>query len=119
MTGVRFFETPSEIVPYDQRLYSWSFDRSATRYIAWELKLAYPAPGRRIDFVVNAVYSHSDGSVFARQTTNAYLLGQWTWSTHSRGERPRNHGNWLVDSYRVILYIDDEEVASGEFTVTE
>ncbi len=117
VTGLRFFESPFDVVPKGERVYSISFDGSKTQFINWELNLAHPAPGRGIDLVIGAVYRRGDrGSIYAEQAFDGHLESHWTSSEHSWGWGSQDP-DWPVGSYRVEVSIDGLRVASGEFEV--
>lgn len=73
ITSLRFFESGYEDIPRKQQVYKKRFEKSKTRYVNWEMKLEYPAPRRRVDFSIDAVWSRADGSVFTRQTFDAFV----------------------------------------------
>ena len=55
ISPVQFFEGPHDLtLEKSQRVYRFSFDRFTSRSIYWELDLSFPAPGRRVDFQVDA-----------------------------------------------------------------
>jgi hypothetical protein len=57
--SLRFFESPlpPDGVPREQRVYSNRFLKSQVRTIYWELSLTHPAPGRRVNFTIESVWS--------------------------------------------------------------
>ena len=56
-----FFENAYNHPEKKDRVYRKSFSRTQTRYVNWELNFEYPAPGRRIDFKIEAIW-FSNGS---------------------------------------------------------
>ncbi len=118
VSQLNFYEGGYDGAAREQRAYKNSFSPSDSRYIYWELNLDHPAPGRRIDFNVDAVWTAPDGSEFARQTLNTYLLETWSSSYHQIGRGWREPGNWNPGTYRVDLMVGGEKVASGSFVMT-
>jgi hypothetical protein len=119
VTGLRFFESGYDPPDKNQRTYPTEFVNLSSRYINWELNLEFPAPGRRIDFDILAVWYNPDGSVMARQTKASYIESDWTNSYHSYGRGWKEPGNWIPGTYRVDLLVGDHKIASGSFTVIQ
>ena len=117
VTSLRFFETPYNAPPPNKRQYTQWFGNGVARFIAWELSLAFPAPGRRIDFSIEQRWYRPDGSLLARQALASYVEPNWTsFSTfHSWGWRAR--AKWPAGSYRVDLIVAKQRIASGTFHV--
>ena len=114
---VNFFEGGYEAVPYDQRIYGVRFPKSSTRAIWWELNLEHPDPGRRINFAVEAVFYRENGTILTRQTNNTAIQPTWTTSYHSLGWGWKEAGNWPTGTYRVELFVDGQQIASGTFEI--
>ncbi len=104
-------------MPRDARVYRKTFPRQTTRYVGWELNLTYPPQDQRIDYEIEAVFYRSDGSVFARQTAEAYVDEGWTTSSPSRGRGWSQPLQWKTGSYRVDLSVEGEVIASEEFEI--
>jgi|GEM_PF-6802569 len=116
--SLRFFEKGGDFLPVDQRVYRQQFSSSETRYIAWEIYLAYPKQERRNDFVVEAVWYRSDGSEYARMTQNCYQPKGWAGSLHESGWGSETKGTWAPGRYRCDLFIEGQKIASGSIEVT-
>ena len=117
VVGLKFFESPFDIVKYGSRVYSNYFSRSTARYILWELNGHYPAPGRRIDFVIDYVIYQSDGAVFGQTSLNTYVQPDWKGSFHTHGWGWSEAENWPIDTYRLELSVEGQLIARGFFTV--
>ena len=116
--AVQFYEGPHDLtLEKSQRVYRYSFDRFTARSIYWELDLNFPAPGRRIDFQVDAVWYKSDGSEMARQPIPAYVMPTWGTSWHTLGYGYAEPGHWIPGTYRVDFYCKDVRIASGTFQI--
>jgi tetratricopeptide (TPR) repeat protein len=119
VTSLRFFEGGYSPPPLEQRVYSNRFDKSKTRYVNWELKLEFPAPGRRVSFPIEQFWYRADGSLVTRQTWQASIEPNWTWSYHNHGYGRNNPDNWGAGPYRVDLYVEGQKLASGSFEIYE
>ena len=116
-TEVLFFETGYELTDHEERVYDVVFDNSTARYIAWELSLEYPEPGRRLYFDIEAVWYGPDSDVVAEQTfEDAYIDADWTSSVHSMGYSPDELGR-QPGEYTVELAVENELVASASFEI--
>ena len=116
-TTVRFFESGYGSLPINERAYKTDFSSFEARYINWEINLKYPAPGRRIDFNIDAVWRRSDGSIYTQETKKAYIESDWGSSWHVSGWGNRNSGTWPVGSYVVELYVEGKRIAKGSFRI--
>ena len=114
---LKFYEEGVENIPQGQRTYRTFFDRSATRYVRWELRLKYPAPGRRVDFAIEAVWTGPDGSDIIRHTYNGFAGANWTSSYHDKAWGWDEPGRWSPGAYTIRLYHGGREIASGSFKV--
>jgi tetratricopeptide (TPR) repeat protein len=117
VTALRFFETPYNAPPREQREYAHRFGKGEARFIGWELNLEYPAPGRRVDFPIEQVWYRADGTVFGRQTLQTHVETDWASSFHHHSWGWKDRGNWPAGAYRVDLYIGGQQAASGSFKI--
>ena len=113
VTSLQFFEGAFQAPPREQRAYTQRFDPTRTRYVHWELTLAHPAPSRQRVFTIQSVWHHPDGRVLARLTMQTVVGANWTWSYHNHSWTAV--GPWPVGTYRVVLYVQGQQVASGAF----
>jgi hypothetical protein len=120
---LRFYESGYEVVPREQRVYEERFARETTRYVNWELNLEHPAPGRRVDFQITAVYyrantnSATGWEEFHRHTVDTYVEGDWTSSYHWSGYGFADPGNWAINSYRVDTLFEGQPIAGYVFEI--
>lgn len=119
VTEVKFFESGYDAPPMGQRSYRTSFSRTNTRYIAWELNLAHPAPGKRRDFVIEHVWFNAHGAEIFRSTFNTYVADNWVTSYHNTGYgwREASTKTWVAGRYRVDLYVDGVRIVSESFNI--
>jgi hypothetical protein len=116
--GLQFYEGPHAVsLAQSQRVYRFSFDRFTTRAIYWELDLTFPAPGRHIDFDINAIWYKPDGSEMSKQLVSAHVEAEWRSSWHSRGYGYPEPGHWTPGTYRVDLYFKSLRIASETFQI--
>lgn len=117
VAAVRFFESSYGSLPINERAYKTDFSKFEARYINWEINLKYPAPGRRIDFNIDAVWRRSDGSIYTQETLRTVMEPNWDHSLHSSGWGNRNSGTWPAGTYIVELYVEGKKIAKGSFRI--
>ncbi|MGO8813157.1 MAG: PEGA domain-containing protein [Terriglobia bacterium] len=118
VTGVRFYEGPFSSSPEKSaRVYRDTFFRTLTRTIYWELDLTFPAAEQRIDFKVDAMWYRPDGSKLTQQSISAYVLPTWKGSYHNTGYGWTDTNHWPEGTYRVDLYYQNTQIASGTFQI--
>lgn len=117
VTGVSFYEAGQTLPPMEQRRFATRFSSAATRYVWWDLNLAYPEPGRRIDFQVQSNVYRPDGTILTQLTNSYFLEPSWTSSSHSKAFGSQTPGSWSPGVYRVDLFVAGAKVASGSFEV--
>ena len=96
-----------------------SLVQPTTRFLSWELALAFPAPARQTDMVIDSVFLRNDGSILAQQSTEVTINADWTSIWHSVGSGWTDPGQWAVGLYRAELSIEDELAATAWFKVTD
>ena len=118
VTEVKFYEGGVDTVPVEQRIYGNRFSRASTRLVWWDINLAYPDPGKRIDFSVEALCFRPDGTVLNRQSQNYFIQSPWTNSFHAMGFGGHAPGTWTPGIYRVELFVSGKDVGGGSFEIT-
>jgi hypothetical protein len=113
----RFFATGYSMCPQDQRAYRGDFARTDTTFVGWELSLALPAPGRRLDYQIKAHWFKPDGSLLTHQTAKAHCEATWTSPWHAGSWGYRNPGNWEPGTYRVEFFINGDKAVEKKFTI--
>ena len=119
VSEVKFFESAYDAPEKDQRIYRTSFSRTASRFICWELNLTHPAPGMRINFMVEHIWYNPHGTEIFRGSFNTYIASDWTYSYHNSGYgwRETSASTWVAGTYRVDLYVEGGKIASESFSV--
>ena len=114
---VKFFPTGYAMCSQDQRAYRTVFTQKDTTFVAWELVLALPAPGKRLDYQIKAHWFKPDGSLLTHQAAQAYCEATWTapWCARSWGYREPGH--WEPGIYRVEFFINGNKAAEEKFTI--
>jgi uncharacterized caspase-like protein len=118
VTGVRFFESGFNIPEQKDRTYRKNFSRTQTRFVNWEVFFEYPAPGRRIDFKIEAIW-YNNGAEIWRHDYDTYALPDWTssWSSRGYGWKEASASTWKAGSYRVDFFVEGEKIGNGTFTI--
>jgi hypothetical protein len=117
VTELKFFETPLDVVEYDNRVYPNYFYKNTARFILWELHVDHPAPGRQINYDIDAVYYRSDGSEMRRRRSSVSIPSDWNGHSYASGNGWSDAGKWPIDTYKVELSVQGQLVARGFFTV--
>ncbi len=118
ITSLKFYEAPYSGVPYGQRSYNNSFKQNVVRYIAYELNLDFPSPGRLVEIPLTVKYFYPDGTQMAELTDLIEIQPDWLWSCHYWSWGWSEPGNWETGTYTVRIFESDSEVVSGNFTIT-
>ena len=84
VAAIRFFESGGALPDPKQRVFSTRFDAFTTRFIFFELELAYAAAPRRTEFQVECAFLAPDGTERRRIVSGAVEQG-WTGSYHAAG----------------------------------
>jgi hypothetical protein len=113
VTGIYFFEGGYEGIEKNQRRYTNVFLSNETRYVYYELDLKFPTPYSRIDFDIDSVWHTPDNRII-RKKQNNYIESNWDNSNHSQGITEA----FVPGKYIVDLFVQNNRVASGSFTVS-
>jgi hypothetical protein len=119
--ALRFYESGyGENPPLEQIVYARRFASETSRYINWELHLSHPAPERRVDFSIIAVYYRVNVPSWEeiwRGTLYANVEKGRLRSTHAWGISPNDSKSWEIGTYRVDLYVEGKNIASEQFQI--
>ena len=100
VAAIRFFESGGVIPAPKQRVLTTKFDALTTRFIYFELELAYAPAPKRTAFVVECRFEGPDGAVRERSIAATVEPG-WTGSYHAAGVGSAERGQWAEGSYHV------------------
>jgi hypothetical protein len=120
ISTIKFFEGDiKNAPPSEKRVYSRIFPKTQSRAIYAELNLTHPAPGYRIDFLLETVYYSPNGNVLGQNRYNSYVMAEWSNSSHWAGWGWPSAGpnTWLAGQYRVDFYVDGIKIAEDSFTI--
>ena len=98
-------------------MYADTFSRQTTRYIHWQLELAYPERAERVDFEIEAVYYSPSGREWVRDTVGSFMDLGWDSSWQTKRVGWPESGNWKTGSYWLELSVDSQLIASGGFEI--
>jgi len=118
LTGINFFETGSDILPPEKRVYRTRFSGTDTRFVGWELNLKHFLHSSRIEFRITTVWyppnlkNIDDRPIFHMKS---FILPEWESSQHSNGYGSDEVGKLPVGAYRMEFWIGDEFVSQGQF----
>jgi hypothetical protein len=112
---VFFGSGPSDIAPFTP-IYKSRFDHAATTRVHPEIRLAYPAPGKKVYLAVT-VHIRENGKTFRIVEYETRVDPDWTSSSHSVDVGVFGPGNWRIGTYETDIHINGEKVATGYFEV--
>jgi hypothetical protein len=79
--------------------------------------LVYPAPGKRIELPINAIYYDNNNKVINNDTCHSYVESNWKRSKHALGWGNSNGCAFKPGQYKVVLSINGEKIAEDFFIV--
>jgi hypothetical protein len=116
--SMRFFESGYGALPHNQRIYLTEFLAADVRFINWELNLHHPAPGKRLEYDIEAAWRNADGSLITKGINHVFIEPDWDfpsltycWGSAFAGKY------WKPGAYSVDLYIAGNKIASAGFKV--
>jgi len=114
---LRFYASTEDVPDLDKRQYQTRFAKDSLEYLNWELNISYSKTKKRMPFSIQAVFYHTNGDEFARQTLDTYADKDWENSYHHWGWGWDKPGEWPKDTFTVELYIRGNMVKKGAFVV--
>jgi hypothetical protein len=113
VVGIKFFAQGQTPLPVKERVYREGFAPSPNSYIYWELDLAYANTSEPVTFTIESTWYGPKGNIINIFFTKHTIKAGWDNSQHSDGIEV----NSLKEpgTYRVVLKIGGNEVASGSF----
>lgn len=117
VTSFKLFEGPDKLSDSFRRVYQDTFLANTVRYIYWEIATEFPDPGARIPVSIKAVFYTSTGEVKGEQKVDSFIENGWTAANLWKGFGSDKASSWLPGSYKVVIYVNGQELASKNFTV--
>jgi hypothetical protein len=112
--SLKFFARQGEAFPpQNERVYKDRFVASRTGYLDWELNLKYPTTSGPVTFTIESTWYDPRGNVIDVFFTKHTIQADWSSSWHSSGIKVTD--KWVPGTYRLVLKINNKEVASGSF----
>ena len=119
LVELRFFETPQNTASQPDRVYRERFDSVTSRFIGWEIELAYPTHESDVEFQINSAILNADGDVVFEEERTARVDSDWSYSYHFSKTGKAQAGTWAPGWYSAHVSVGGEEIASGWFQVSD
>jgi len=118
--GVKLFETPYDILPQSDRVYTTHFKKFQTEYIAFEAEMRNNLYNIRSNTVkIYSEYYKSDGTLVGEPVVEYTLPSDWETAYLWTGWGWKEPGNWETGRYKVILLMDGKKLTEMYFTVSD
>lgn len=115
---VKLFEGGSDTKPDNTTNYINTFPKSSTRYISFVVgarNLLYQIRDHTSD--VTGYFYRADGSFVGKAAINVNISSSWKETDLWSGWGWNVPGNWVVGSYRLVIYFGSKQVGETPFTV--
>jgi hypothetical protein len=119
VASIRFFEREKDLPPIYKREYGNRFPRAAARFINWELWLEFPPSPQKVEFSVVSYWYGPDDKLLDTISTRHTIHSGWLSSIITAGRGSITPGAWRPGAHKVVLKINEKEVASATFQVVE
>jgi serine/threonine protein kinase len=113
---LKFYESGNGGLPQAQRKYATIFDKSATRYVYYELNLDYPAPGVKRYFTMEQIW-YKDNTVIYNESLDSFIEESSVSSTFTDGYGNALYGNLGAGKYKLEIKYNGFVVVSNNFEV--
>lgn len=118
VVSLLFFESGPKSVPYFERVYANEFKRSTTRGIRYEVTIDHDYPEEEVCNVLRIVFYGPKGNVIKEFIHAEYIQPEWNSSWRSWGMGYVEPGIFPPGTYTVVVYEGEDELTSGQFTIT-
>jgi hypothetical protein len=118
VTAIRFFESGGVIPEPKQRVFTTKFDALTTRFIYFELELAYAPAPKRTAFEVACRFEGPGGALQERTIAGTVEQG-WTGSYHAAGVGSAERGQWAEGSYQISCREEGQVIVSTTVAVVK
>ena len=116
--AIKFFESAGSIPDPKQRVITTKFDALTTRFINFELELAYAPAPKDTPFRVDCRFDGPDGKARERTLQGSIDKG-WTGSYHAAGLGSPERGTWPVGIYKVSCVEEGKTIVSTQVEVVK
>ena len=116
--SIKFFESAGAIPDPKQRVITTKFDALTTRFINFELELAYSPAPKATPFQVDCRFDGPDGKARGRTMQGTIDKG-WTGSYHAAGLGSPERGTWPVGVYKVSCVEEGKTIVSTQIEVVK
>ncbi|MFM8370280.1 MAG: hypothetical protein ACKOBD_16145, partial [Chloroflexota bacterium] len=97
--------------------YKSKFTKQTTDYVSLELNLKFPKTGKRSDYKLRSICYMSDGSIFSDLYSETYVESGWDNSQVAFSFGWSDPGRWASDTYTVVIYYENIEIARKSFEI--
>ena len=116
--SIKFFESAGAIPDSKQRVITTRFDALTTRFINFELELAYSPAPKDTPFQVDCRFDGPDGKPRERTVRSTIAKG-WTGSYHAAGLGSSERGTWPVGIYKVSCVEEGKPIVGTQIEVVK
>jgi len=116
--AIKFFESAGAIPDAKQRVITTKFDALTTRFINFELELAYSPAPKDTPFQVDCRFDGPDGKARERTMRGTIAKG-WTGSYHAAGLGSSERGTWPVGIYKVSCVEEGKPIVGTQIEVVK
>lgn len=116
VTDLKFF-SGHHSQPLTKRSYKSKFTKQTTDYVSLELNLKFPKTGKRSDYKLRSICYMSDGSIFSDLYSETYVESGWDNSQVAFSFGWSDPGRWASDTYTVVIYYENIEIARKSFEI--
>lgn len=102
--------------PLQKRNYSTIINKSTTRNLCFEIRLAYPEVVSEKHFTIQTIILGPSGSIGEFKDIT-YLKEGWVFSHHTKCWGWKQSGYWLAGDYQVFALIDSQVIARKTFKI--
>jgi hypothetical protein len=117
--AILFYESGFGQPPKESRRYEKRFATKGTRYINWELGLAFPRHPSDMTFAIESVWYSPSGAVLTRHTTSVSIYSERTSDWLVGGWGSAAGGTFSPGTYRVDFLVGGMNVSTEAFDVYE
>jgi len=115
---LRIFRGGRSAPARESRTYDVRFNSAQTCYIYWELQVKYPAPLEQLmAYSLRAVYTRANGTLLHEQVKRARVEAGSEEAVVMAGCGREKPGAWKPGNYRLTILLDEQVVASEDFSV--